>query len=384
MGLAKSYRFYTGDNVFDAALNRFEYMYRTGKVVISFSAGKDSGVMVELALIAKQMYGISDPVIVIMRDEEIMLPGTFEYAERIANRPGVEFHWIYANQPVVNAYNRREPYFWVFDPILEPDDWVRTPPDFAYAIPEMNIEALVTHERFGWDKDTLLYNTIGIRTSESPRRVLAIKSSKGYLTKNHGNIIKARPLYDWTDGDVWKFIKDYGLDYNEAYDTMFRSGISKQQLRIAPPTMSSIGLKLLQAAARAWPKWFDRVSERLPGVRMAVNYGKKAIMPFRRYGETWEDCFNRACIKEAPEWIAERAEKQKQVVMKKWFKYSSQPFPQKRNDAVKKFNQYSGSWEELTKTMYNGDPFAMKAQLPYVEPERFRPGGGYWGGKPTF
>jgi predicted phosphoadenosine phosphosulfate sulfurtransferase len=70
MGLAEAFKFYTGQNVLDSALSRYEYMFRTGHVVISFSGGKDSGILVELGLMAKEMYGFSQPLHVVMRDEE--------------------------------------------------------------------------------------------------------------------------------------------------------------------------------------------------------------------------------------------------------------------------------------------------------------------------
>jgi hypothetical protein len=42
-----------------------------------------------------------------------------------------------------------------------------------------------------------------------------------------------------------------------------------------------------------------------------------------------------------------------------------------------------GSWKELAKALYLGDPFAVKCRsLPYVEPSYFRPGEPRWDGKP--
>src|SRR5262250_2568585 len=97
-------------NVFDAALDRIISLYSAGhEIVVSFSGGKDSGVVTELAILAAQMTNRL-PVKVVMRDEEIMFPGTFEYSERIAARPEVDFHWIIARQPIVNVFNRRSPY----------------------------------------------------------------------------------------------------------------------------------------------------------------------------------------------------------------------------------------------------------------------------------
>lgn len=99
-------RRYDNKNVFDAAIDRMTELYEQGhRIVVSFSAGKDSGVCLEICLIAAKLTGRL-PVEVVMRDEEIMFPGTFEYAERVAARPEVSFHWLIANQPVVNVFNR--------------------------------------------------------------------------------------------------------------------------------------------------------------------------------------------------------------------------------------------------------------------------------------
>ena len=102
-------------NVFDAAIDRLKRLYLDDHtVVVSYSAGKDSTVCLELAIIAATETNRL-PVHVVMRDEEIMLPGTYELAERTAKRPEVDFHWLVAGQPVINCFNRVLPYFWVFD-----------------------------------------------------------------------------------------------------------------------------------------------------------------------------------------------------------------------------------------------------------------------------
>jgi predicted phosphoadenosine phosphosulfate sulfurtransferase len=101
-----------------------------------------------------------------------------------------------------------------------------------------------------------------------------------------------RPIYDWTDGDVWLAHKRFGWDYNRAYDVLNRMGVPRKRLRIAPPTMIAYGFSTLKIAAAAWPKWFDRVCARLPGVRTAAMFGLRAVQPYRKYKETWQECFH--------------------------------------------------------------------------------------------
>lgn len=369
-------------NVFDAALDRMLALYNGGhRVVVSFSAGKDSGVCLELAIIAATMTGRL-PVDVIMRDEEIMYPGTYEYAERVALRPEVRFHWLIAGQPIVNIFNRRQPYFWVFDPLLQPEEWVRTPPDFAIRISEQCIQGTVTPERFPAEKGKDVVSIIGLRTQESMNRRMGLHSSGGYMTKaNDWGVRYARPIYDWKDGDVWKAVRDNNWDYNKAYDTMHRLGVHRNRLRIAPPTLAAASVEGLAMAAQAWPQWFDKVCTRLPGVRAAAAYGRRVVEPIRALNETWQQCFQRTCIDEAPAWIAERATRARDQQLREHRAHSTEQFPE--ISACPKCKM-TGSWRALAGTMYCGDPFSMKTKLPYVEPEFFRAGTGTWSGKPTW
>lgn len=372
-------------NVFDAAIERMRAVYREGhRVIVSFSAGKDSGVCLELSIMAAQLEDRL-PVEVVIRDEEVMFPGTYEYAERVAARPEVKMHWLIAGQPIINLFNRELPYFWVFDQTIPPEQWVRQPPAMAEWIPDLNIQRLTHPSRFPPPEGKKLMIVIGLRGQESQRRLMGIHASQGYIIKYpiEGQW-HVRPIYDWLDGDVWLAHQRFGWDYNHAYDVMAKLGVPRAQLRIAPPTMSPAGANYLHLAAQAWPEWFDRVAARLPGVRTVAQFGKRAVMPTRHYGETWEQAYQRLCIDEAPGWIADRARYVKQAYISRHAGHSTTPIPESEGCAPCGSGKIV-SWKKLTEIMYNGDPFKLKLDiLKYVEPEFFRPGSGTWGGKPTW
>jgi predicted phosphoadenosine phosphosulfate sulfurtransferase len=374
----------TGLNVFDEALRRLTELYADGHtVVIAFSAGKDSGVCVELAIMAARATGRL-PVHVSMRDEEVMLPGTFEYAERVAARPEVDFAWCVANQPIVNVFNRRHPYWWVFDPRLDPEQWVRKPPAIAKHIQALDIGRIISREVYPTPPDKDLYAVIGIRASESMNRRYSVFSAGGHLTKpNQIGTRNCRPIYDWQDSDVWRAVRENHWDYNSAYDTMMRFDIPTKLMRIAPPTLNSISVYLLQMARKAWPRWFDRVETRLPGVKTISQFGTRAVMPHRRTGETWRACFQRECIDEAPApWIAERSRAVSGAILSMHEHHSTEPLPESRPCYTCHGNL--GCWRALTVALYNGDPFALKTNKiggnAPLEPEFFRQGAGTWGG----
>lgn len=380
-----------GSDVFRAGYERLYGLYKGGhRLVVCFSGGKDSTVCVELAIMAARDAGRL-PVEVVCQDEEIAYPGTYEFMERTGNRKEVKMTWLVMQQPMVNIFNRETPYFWCHDPMLDPNDWVRRPPAMGEFVEDKAIELMVNPLRFpvvarpqrrdwGEDNDPKLVAVIGLRTSESSKRLMGLHSSGGYMTgSNDLGVFNTRPIYDWQDGDVWKFIHETKCDYNRAYDTMRLMGIPKQRLRIGPPTMNAAGIDALTIASRAWPQWFDKVCKRLPGVRTAAQFGKRSVEPFRRYGETWEQCFIRECITEAPPWIAERATTLMTHILKTHSRHSTTPLPESKICTLCALN---GSWRHMAHNVWGGDPYVAKTAgvLPLIEPEFFRPGAGTWAG----
>lgn len=360
--------------VFEASIQRCVDLYNEGhRLIVAFSAGKDSGVMLEIAIIAAKITG-NLPVDVFMADDEIMLPGTFEYAARVHDRPEVRMVWLSGRQPMANVFSRNKPYWWIFDQELDPEQWVRQPPPYIEWHPVMDLYQMVTLERFPPNPGKKLITLIGLRCTESRNRLLAIHSTKGFL--NLGDkygVLGAYPIYDWTDGDIWKAISDNKWDHNEAYAVMLKMGMNRKSMRIAPPTMAWYGADQLKMASKAWPRWFDRVCARCDGVRQVVHYGVRAVTPIRLAHETWETCYQRTCIDTAPDWIKPRAIEARNKVVHTHSVHSSTPLPE-----TVSCNQCSGtgigSWAQLANIMYTGDIYCMKANfLPYVQPAQFRP-----------
>jgi predicted phosphoadenosine phosphosulfate sulfurtransferase len=372
--------------------------------------------MMELTIMVARDLGML-PVQVTHRDEEIMYPGTFEYLHRVAQRTDeVDFHWIIAGQAIHNAYDRFNPYWWVFDPD-EQERWVRgypgngepqLPGRDAYWIPEQWIGDISGFKVFplagyrGWEdwdqltwverlrkakKNAWPYNPdvaqlvslVGTRTEESRGRYLAVLSMAGWRTGigAAGNIT-AYPIFDWTTPDVWKFMFDYGLDYNEAYDTMNRYGMKAGAMRIAPPTFGE-GASQLKMASQAWPQWWDRVCNRVGGLRRAAQFGSIAIAPRKNPGQTWEQVYRDELLNPevVPDWIRERAEIVLETVMRVHRRKSSGPLPEEASCPT--CQPQMDSWKALVHTMWDGDPFSKKAlMLPYMEPGYFKEGRGIW------
>jgi len=373
-----------GTDVFNIAIDRMREIYQEGhRVVVSFSAGKDSCCLLEICIIAARETGRL-PVEVAMQDEEIAYPGTYEYAERTAKRPEVAFHWFVMHQAMINVFDREHPYWWAFDEELDPGEWVRRPPASAEHIPQVDLALMTIPSRFPPAPGKSLYAAIGLRVEESRGRLYGLYRSGGHITApNAMGVRNVRPIYDWRGGDVWKAIKDNGWDYNAAYNTLLAMGVKPAMLRVAPPTMNVAGLGTLQKAADAWPTWFERVCARVPGIRMAAQFGPRVAQPSRKLGETWEQTFQRECIDCAPVWIRERAEEARRKLLSHHSRHSTSPFPEVAPCFTCHNN--NGSWKKLAKNLYNGDPFSTKTNgiLDFVEPSVFRATAPKWatGGK---
>jgi len=358
----------TGRTVFDAAVDRLFELYANGdRVVVSLSGGKDSGVCLELALLAARKAGRL-PVEVVMRDEEIMFPGTYEYLEQAANRKDVSFNWLVTRHAISNVYNRADPFWWTFDPRLPPRAWVRQPPPYAVQIDEPSIMRMTIPERFPVESGQQLIAVTGLRAKESFPRYYSVYSAGGHLTRpNKWGTRLSRPIYDWDDGDVWRAYAERGWAYNSAYDVLLKMGATKNELRISPPSLNRLGITILAYASHAWPAWFDLVAARLPGVRTAAMFGPKAVTPRRRLGETWKQVFFRECIETAPQFVRERSSMAHRRFASAHRKHAGDDLP----DVVscRSCSGNIGSYKALAYAMYNGDPLNSKvgSALPDLE-----------------
>ncbi len=365
-------------DVFSAAYERTLWVYKNEnfRPIVAFSGGKDSGIVLELAIMAARETGRL-PIDVSFCDEEALFPGTEEYLLRTASRDEVRFHWHLLTYPQVNIFNRQEPFWWLFDDRLSPDKWVRKFPKWAKWVPEVEIANVVNYYNFPVEKGQKLATLLGIRCAESRGRMMGMYSSKSFHTGGKG-VKNVWPIYDWKANDVWKAVKEFGWDYNHVYDDWTRMKVKANEQKVAPPTMVVASLKMLRPAAILWPRWFDKLCERCPGVREGVKYGSAFLNPHKREDETWEQAYHRLILgPTAPEWIRERGQKFKEIVLKRHYKHSASPLPQIYGCPACQPN--FSSWFKMTVAMYLGDPFCYKQRvLPLVEPEYFRPGFGTW------
>lgn len=292
---------YKETNVYEEAKKRIAYCIDNfDDFYVSFSAGKDSGVLLNLVIeVAKEKNRL--PVKAVFSDLEIIFDETVKYALYEFDRPEVEGYWLCFEEIDENASSIFERYFKMWDK-SQKDKWIHQPPNRDYVITDENCpEDLKKYlqpnnvnfwsiEHFGeylCDKLNLknICNFIGMRSSESYGRYMAVKAEKNRIKKNNylyqtqksGNRTWiSLPMYDWEYGDDWHYVAINNLEYNRIYDKMFKLGLSYSMMR----TCSAFG-EQQKKSLYYWkifePETYNKMVQRCEGVNFGALYNHTNI-----------------------------------------------------------------------------------------------------------
>ena len=306
-------REYTNDNVYEAVQKRLKFIFEEfDNIFVSFSGGKDSGLLLELTLDFQQKYYPNKKIGVYHQDFEAQYTFTTEYVERTFERikDKVEPYWVCLPMATRTAVSSYEMYWYPWDDTKE-DLWVRPMPDHPYVINLQKNPMTTYHYRmhqedlakqFGrWyrishgNKKTVCL--LGMRADESVQRYSGIFRKKyGYegtcwISKMFKDVWAASPLYDWSKQDVWHANYLFDYDYNELYDLYYRAGLTLDQMRVASPfnDYSKDSLNLYRVLD---PEMWAKIVGRVRGANFGAIYGKSKALAYKKLvlpeGHTWE------------------------------------------------------------------------------------------------
>lgn len=294
-------------NVYEAAIKRlniifdnFEYVY------VSFSGGKDSGVLLELcAKVAKERgrrFGIFH------MDYEAQYTKTTDYVLRTLERFKDESDIYHVCVPfkVTTCTSMFQSFWRPYDPEKH-DLWVKDMPNDA-----MTDKDFPFYQKRMWDYDfqdafgewlaeqhESVCCLLGIRTDESLNRWRAVHSDKNYKTwcnyewTNTANkCVTAYPIHDWTTEDVWTANAKNGWDYNKLYDLFYYADVPLHKQRVASPFISE-GIEALHLYQVIEPDTWGKLVGRVNGVNFAGLYGGTTAMGWKKITKpphfTWEE-----------------------------------------------------------------------------------------------
>lgn len=316
-----------GINVLEAAEERISLVFDDfPRIYVSFSGGKDSGVLLELAARVARRRGRRIGVLFV--DLEAQFKLTIDHIHQMLTRHAdvIDLHWVALPLNLRNAVSVFEPQWTCWDPRREAD-WVRHPPAEAVTDREhwrwyryaMEFEELVP--AFGqWYADgKLTACLVGIRADESLNRFRTLAWGAQKRKQTHedwqwttwvgGPLYNAYPIYDWATEDIWTFFGREKVPYNALYDRMHQAGLTIHQARICQPYGDDQrkGLWLYHVIE---PETWSRVVARVSGANQGARYARESGNVLGRLritkpdGVTWQE-FARRLLESMPEPIAE-------------------------------------------------------------------------------
>ncbi len=306
-------REYLEQTVYEALQERLRLIFREfDNIYVSFSGGKDSGLLLNLTLDFQKKYYPDKKIGVFHQDFEAQYTVTTEYVERTFERirEQTEPYWVCLPMATRTAVSSYEMYWYPWDDEKE-DCWVRPMPKGEYVI-NLENNPITTYrykmhqedlaKQFGrWyrkshdNKKTVCL--LGIRASESLQRYSGFLNRKYsydgqcWISRMFKDVWSASPLYDWTSQDVWHANYLFGYDYNHLYDLYYMAGLKVSQMRVASPfnDYSKDSLNLYRVIdPGVWVKLVGRVR----GANFASLYGRTKAMGYRNVslpkGHTWK------------------------------------------------------------------------------------------------
>ena len=312
-------------NVYDAAMERIDYVFKNfERIYVSFSGGKDSGVMLNLVIDYMRKHDIKKKIGVQIMDNEANYEMSLDFMYKILdeNLDLLDVYWccLPITLPcTVSAYAIE----WQCWGERDKDRWIRPIPKKPYVVTFENhnfdfFEEDMSYDEF-WDGFAEWYsqgescaNLIGIRASESLNRFRAILNDRKemhgghfWTKKNTKHTYNVYPIYDWRTEDVWTANAVFEWEYNKLYDIFYKAGVPVGKMRVASPFMSESKSSLNLYRVIDGHTW-ARLCARVQGANFIAHYGSQ--LGYRNMklppGHTWKS-FVKFLLATLPEETAE-------------------------------------------------------------------------------
>ena len=263
-------------DVVAAAKQRVFNIFKNGvPVYLSFSSGKDSLCLAHIVVSLIQEGKIdASQLTVQFIDEEAIYPcmeqTTLEWRKKFLLL-GAKFEWFCIEVRHYNCFNEltNDESFICWDRYKE-DVWIRKPPSFAIRNHPMLKARQDTYQDFlpRISQDGL--TMIGVRVAESIQRLVYI-AGQSNTGKFHTRERKIYPIYDWTDKDIWLYLKREKVKIPEVYLYLWQVGATKRQLRVSQFFSIDTARSLVQMN-EYYPDLMERIIRREPNAYLAALY----------------------------------------------------------------------------------------------------------------
>lgn len=362
-----------GLDVMAAALERIAWVFDTfPRLYVSFSAGKDSTVLLDMVADEARRRGRRIGCLIV--DLEGQYQMTIDHAEAMVRRHEdvIDLHWVALPIALRNGVSQYDPKWECWDPDRR-SQWIREPHPLSVTDPAtypffrrgMEFEEFTPAFGEWYAQGQMCACLVGIRADESLNRFRTLIMEKErldgrqYTTWLGKGLWNVYPIYDWRTEDIWTYHAKTGTPYNEVYDRMHKAGLSIHQMRICQPYGDDQrkGLWLFHILEpQTWPKVVARVN----GANFGALYANETGVMLGRIkldkppGHTWES-YARFLLESMPEKTREHYGNKIAVFLNWW---SDRGYPQgipDEGDPKAETRRDIPSWRRIVKVLVKGD-----------------------------
>lgn len=277
---------YLNIDVLQAAKERTSFIFDNFKsIYLSFSGGKDSTVMLHIAIEEAVKRGRRIGILIV--DLEGQYEMTINHLLDCCNEyeENIDLFWVCLPISLRNAVSVYEPT-WVCWDKDKKNEWIRQMPDcaisdesfFPFFSKGMEFEEFVPLFGEWYSKGEETACLVGIRCDESLNRYRSIVNKKkvtfkdkAYTTKVTENVFNCYPIYDWKTEDIWVYTKKFNKPMNQVYERMRMANVPLSSMRICQPYGDDQrrGLWLFHLLE---PQVWNKVVQRVSGVNSGSLY----------------------------------------------------------------------------------------------------------------
>lgn len=364
-----------GTDVLTAARERISWTFDNfERVYVSFSAGKDSTVMLHLVEDEARKRGRRFGLLLI--DLEGQYRVTMDHAEHMfASLEDItDQFWVSLPIMLRNAVSVYEPRWLCWEAGKE-DAWIRPLPTraindynyFPFFVPGMEFEEFVPLFGEWYSQGERTACLVGIRADESLNRFRTIASiskttleGKQWTSGVTEHTFNVYPIYDWKTQDIWTYHGHFPeKPYNRLYDLMAMAGLTIHQMRICQPYGDDQrrGLWLFHLIE---PETWARVVARVNGANSGSLYIQEwgNINGYRKItkpeGHTWQS-FAELLVHSMPP-AMEQHYADKVIVFQRWWMARGYPdgIPDEAPYALEA-KRLAPSWRRVCKSLLRND-----------------------------